>query len=79
MYYSLYLLSYSIYKHEENEVHKELTRLLEQPPTALKLLNNKLCPYMKGQEDKEFSEEEKIIIYTILKKFPAEKRGFIVA
>ncbi len=61
-----------------SKVRKELIRLLEQPPTALKLVNNVLCPYMKGQEDKEFSREEKTMIENLLKNFPGEKRGFIV-
>ncbi len=64
---------------QESEVRKELIRLLEQPPTALKLVNNELCPYMKGREDKELSQNERILIDILLKYFPAEERGFLVS
>lgn len=42
----------------KEKVRRMLIILLQQPPTALRLINNELCPYMKGEEIREYEEEE---------------------
>lgn len=50
------------------EITEKLQLLLEQPFTALKLVDNRLCPTMKGEEDRGFSIDEGEILEVIEEK-----------